>query len=192
MCPPLTERKLRAEAARPPVGIVRMMTATSHVVGGLPAALRKAIGLKGFEILVKHLGGELTVDLDQGDPRVLELTLVQCNNGEGNFHETDSELKTAKVLQAAKAAVQVSDSGRDVYGGNVNVGDCTRSITAKGVHHCLLDGDYTPTQREAMRQTALVMYEKVSESFPATKVLLAASSVTLRRPSTHSVMASPW
>lgn len=172
VCPPRVAKKLREEAARSPVGIVQMMAATSDMVGGLGAALREAVGLEGLKVLVEQLGGQLTINLDQGDAKVLALTIGQCNNKNGNFHENGSALKTAKVLRAAEAAVPISDSGTDVFRGNSNLGHCARRINGKGDHNCRLLTEYTADQVGAMREAALVIYEKVSESYPDAEVLL--------------------
>ncbi|CAN0439265.1 unnamed protein product, partial [Ectocarpus sp. 12 AP-2014] len=56
-CPANIAKKLELLAEREPVGIVKMLAASSETPGGLPAVLREAEGLRDLEVLVKNLGG---------------------------------------------------------------------------------------------------------------------------------------
>lgn len=166
-CPPLVVQKIREEAERPAVGIVRMVKATSKMEGGLPAYLRRAGGLRILANITKRFVTrfpQMAINLKQGDddPEVLEITLGQCNTGNCNFNEHLSELKTVKM----------SDSGEDVARGNINFGGCSRRINSKGARNCRLLRDYPQDQVDAMQQTAVVLYEMVSESFRDSRVLL--------------------
>lgn len=97
---------------------------------------------------------------------MLEATIGECNNADRNFHEPGADAKTAKVHRASQAAIKLADSGTGVFEKNIDDGGCAPHFDAAGNKH------YTPEQREAMRNTALVAYDKVSETFPATEVLL--------------------
>jgi len=166
--------KIQTLAARDSVGIVQMLASTGGTVEGLSAILSETQGLQGLKDLVVQLGGEMSINIEQGeDTRVLEATRGECNNGDENYHESVADpTKTAKVHHASQAAIKLSNSGIGVVEYNVNCGGCSAHFDANGNKHCDLLGDYTENQRKAMRDTALVTYEKVAETFPDTKVLL--------------------
>lgn len=174
LCPINLANKLRTASRRAPVGIVRMLASTTGTADGLSATLRETQGLRGLRNLYVQLGGEMTINLDQGeDTTVLEATTGECNNGDENYHERVADpTKTAKVYHASQAAIKLSKSGTGVVEDNVNRGGCSAHYDANGNKHCDLLCDYTPEQQKAMRDTALVTYEKVAETFPDAQVLL--------------------
>lgn len=151
-----------------------MLASTTGTADGLSATLRETQGLRGLRNLYVQLGGEMTINLDQGeDTTVLEATTGECNNGDENYHERVADpTKTAKVYHASQAAIKLSKSGTGVVEDNVNRGGCSAHYDANGNKHCDLLCDYTPEQQKAMRDTALVTYEKVAETFPDAQVLL--------------------
>ncbi|CAB1102309.1 unnamed protein product [Ectocarpus sp. CCAP 1310/34] len=111
-CPANIAKKLELLAEREPVGIVKMLAASSETPGGLPAVLREAEGLRDLEVLVKNLGGDLSINLlNQEGAEVLEATIGECNNGDGSFHQPGADLKTAKIHRASQAALKVAMEG---------------------------------------------------------------------------------
>lgn len=104
---------------------------------------------------------------------MLEATRGECNNGDENYHQRVADpTKTGKVHHASQAAIKLSKSGTGVVENNVNGGGCSAHFDADGNKHCDLLPDYSLEQRKAMRDTALVTYEKVAETFPDAEVLL--------------------
>ncbi|CAB1109213.1 unnamed protein product [Ectocarpus sp. CCAP 1310/34] len=151
-----------------------MLASTSGMSVGLPATLRAAQGLRGQKNSCEQLGGQKSINLDEGeDTRVLEATIGECNNGESNFHERVAEpTKTAKVLRASQTTIKLSNSGTGVFEKNVNDGGCEAHIDAKGNRHYSLLRDYSWTLPEAMQSTVLVAYEKTAGTFTGAEVLL--------------------
>lgn len=70
------------------MGILQMLASTTGGADGLAATLRAAQGLLDLKNTYEELGGQMTINLDQGEkPRVLEGAIGECNNGDENYHE---------------------------------------------------------------------------------------------------------
>ena len=150
-----------------------MLAATGGTQVELVDTLQAVEGLPGLANIYPQLGGEISINLDQGqDVSVLEATIGECNNGSENFHELNAKAKTAKVHRASQASIKLSGSGNSVFAKNINDGGCEAHINASGGKNCALLRDYTSEQREAMTETTRIAFQKTAESFPGTKVLL--------------------